>query len=760
MEERRVEQIKKSIQQSMLRPKKYWHDESSVFEAYPDATSKPLIIRHALAVRMKFSNTPIQVWPGQLIAGSIVLPDSDIHITGALPDHATTTEKAEAAAQGLSVGSIIGHIVPSYPKLLNLGTAGIKRDAKTAIKTANPESKAFFEAIIIVMEALEILADRHAKLCLQLAETEASPARKKELEDMAADLAYAPKNPAKTFTQAVAAIWLGHYAFQLSGNQLAIGRFDQHVWHYLKEDMNCGLINQEKAQDLVTCFFLKFNERSLDNDVQRVGIDVEETQKRNEAAWAMRSPFAHTTQRHNIRDNIDATNHWLQNVIIGGVLPKDGQDATNPVTYMCLEAFDTNRMTNPCLTLRLSSKTPSVLYRRACEVLKDGGGSPAFYNDESIIPSLEKWGIALEDARDYTNDGCWEVIIAGRNDFYFDRFNMLRCLEWALNNGKSLMDGKEEAPNPGDASHFDSYEAVYDVFLQMLHYVVEGLMEKICREFGRRAAIAPVPLLSALLDGCMENGNDMTAIGAKYITFGLLAEGVSHVIDSLAAIKTVVFEEADTSMAELIQAIKADYEGYEPLRQKLLAAPKHGRNQKAGDDIGTILIDDFASMVAELNKKYDTMIFLPGAGTFSWYIAIGEGCGASPDGRKSGEPVSSNMTPSAGVATGGVTGAILSHATLGMQNLPVGAPTDLRLSANHTQGEEGLKRLEGLLRAFVSLGGNMLTLTIADTKALREAQKHPEKYRDLRVRMGGWTAYFTMLSAEQQEHHIAKQDEM
>jgi formate C-acetyltransferase len=342
---------------------------------------------------------------------------------------------------------------------------------------------------------------------------------------------------------------------------------------------------------------------------------------------------------------------------------------------------------------------------------------------------------------------------------------MLRCLEWTLNHGKSRMDGKTEAPDFGDPSAFESYDEVYKVFLQELGYVIDGLMEKNCRIFGTRAAIAPVPLLSALLDGPIETGSDMTQSGAKYITYGLIAEGVSHVIDSLAAIKKIVFEENIATMGELIKALDDNFEGHENLRQKLLAAPKYGRNQKEADETGKRLIDDFAGITAELNKKYDTMIFLPGAGTFSWYIAIGEGCSASPDGRKSGEPVSSNFSPSAGVATRGVTGAILSQASCDMTNLPVGSPNDLRIAGklvadNGILSGAGYERLKGLLKSFVSLGGNMLTLSVADTSVLRDAQKNPENHRDLRVRMGGWSAYFTMLSPEQQEHHIKKEEEI
>ena len=751
----RIESIKQSIRDSMLRPKKSWHDVGNI-----EKTNNPLIIRNALAVKKKFTEVPLSVWRGQLIPGGVVIEETDTQVTGALPDYATDEEKKTASEYGVSVWSIVGHIVPSYPKLLKHGTSGIKDMAQKSLKDEkiSADSRAFYESCVIVLNALEILTERYADYCTELAAYE-SEQRAAELKQMAADLRIVPGNPAETFSQAVICIWFTHYAFQLTGNSLAIGRFDQHVGEYLKADLENGAIDMEKAQELVTCFFLKFNERAIDNSIPKSHTDFEAANKNNEKNWAKRSPFDHSTQRANIRDSVDATNHWLQNVIIGGVKPSDGIDASNPVTYMSLEAFDINRMTNPCLTVRLSNQTPPDLYTKSCKTLLNGGGLPAFFNDEAIISALVRWGIPIEDARDYTNDGCWEIILAGKNDFYFDRFNMLRCLEWTLNHGRSRVDNKEEALDLGDPAAFNSYEAVYDAFIKELYYEIEGLIDKNSREFGRRHRIAPVPLLSALLDGPMELGGDMTQVGAKYITYGLIGEGISHVIDSLAAIKKVIFEDKKYSISNLIDALDNNYSGYEELRAELLAAPKYGRNDKYADRIGSKLLVDFADKV-EIENKTHKIKFLPGAGTFSWYIAIGEGCGASPDGRLANEAVSSNFSPSAGAATNGITGAILSHASFDMTNLPVGSPTDLRLSAKLVSDDGGMTRMKALLQSFVKLGGNMLTITIADTELLKRAQKYPEQYRDLRVRMGGWSAYFTMLSKEQQDHHINKEEDI
>ena len=757
----RADRIRKSIRENMLFPRTKWVDPRSVFEEHPESADKPLILRNAIAVKMKLEGCPICLWSEQLIAGSMVDPIAKVQITGSLPDHATAEEKEAAAKEGVTVGTIVGHIVPSYPKLLRLGTNGIRDQALSLKETAtDSDSKAFYEACAIVMDALSAFSKRHAAMICDIAKTESDAQRTDELHKMAEALEFVPANPAQTFYQASAAIWITHLAFQLTGNGLAIGRFDQHTWKYLQADIESGALNEEQAQEIVDCFMLKFNERSIDNSIPGSQTDFEAANAKNLAGWAKRTAFDHATHRKNVRDDIDSSNHWLQNVIVGGVKPEDGTDASNPVTYMVLEAFDRNRMTNPCLTVRLHNGTPETLYKKSCETLINGGGLPAFFNDEGIVPALTKWGFPVEDARDYTNDGCWEVILAGRNDFYFDRFNMLRCLEWALNHGKSRIDGKREAIDVGDAADFDSYEKVFEAFLKELYFEIEGLMKKNDEQFGRRYKIAPVPLLSALLEGPMELGGDMTQRGAKYVTYGLIAEGVSHVIDSFAAIKKVIFDEKYATMVQLADALAQNFEGYEELRVRLMASPKYGRNEKSADDIGKEILDLFAEKVRELNPKYNKITYLPGAGTFSWYIAIGEGVGATPDGRLSGEAVSSNLSPSAGAATRGITGSILSHASFDMASLPVGSPADLRLSSKLVEGEGGMERLMAVVKSFVKLGGNMLTLTIADTQLLRAAQKNPEQYRDLRVRMGGWSAYFTMLSKDQQEHHIQKAEEI
>jgi formate C-acetyltransferase len=239
----------------------------------------------------------------------------------------------------------------------------------------------------------------------------------------------------------------------------------------------------------------------------------------------------------------------------------------------------------------------------------------------------------------------------------------------------------------------------------------------------------------------------------------MLAESAAHAIDSLTAIKTVVFERREATMADLCDALDANFCGYETLRNKLMAAPKYGNDDDVADAVGKELIDAFTGLVARYTEAHQAQIKFPcGVGTFSWYVGIGEGLGASPDGRLAGQPVSSNFSPAQGRDMEGIPSTILSYAKMHNHDLPAGGPLDLRMAARLVVGESGTERMAGLIRGFVESGGSMMTLTVADTEELKAAQREPEKYRSLRVRMGGWCAYFVMLSHEQQDHHIRRQE--
>ncbi|HEY5584335.1 MAG TPA: pyruvate formate lyase family protein [Ruminiclostridium sp.] len=753
----RVGELISDVRENMILLKKEFIDYGRVLN---EQTAKlPLIVRKAMSERQKLSTAPVGIWDKQFFAGCFSFKDEGLTNSKDLPVFALEEEIREGQEYGFGIYSMFGHISPDFPRLLSLGTSGIRKMAEEKLADDIPQkSRDFLTAALISLEGLDIFAKRHSDWLFEKAANTNDSMRKKELLNTANALKNSPLNPAATYIEACQSAWLLHLAFQLTDNHLALGRPDQYLYPFLKDDLAAERLTLEEAQEITDCFLLKFNERAMNNQTSAQMKDIEREQEENEKRWRERKLYDIGQQRYNIRDTIDATNHWNQNVVIGGLIPEDGRDATNILSVMILESFRRLRMTNPVLTVRIHNNSPQWFLRQVAQTLRTGGGLPAIYNDETIIKAFTKFGIEEKDARDYANNGCWEALLPGKTDFYFLKLNTLKCLEWTLNNGICHIDDKQEVPDQGDPSKYTSFDEIFEKTMENIQLVAEGSAKHMLYTHPHRSSIAPVPLLSALLDGPIEKGLDMTDMGARLVVGGTIAEGISHLIDSLCAIDKVVFKEKKCTMGDLVDAIDSDFENYQNLRTLLSNSPKFGTNDQIADEMGRKVIDRYVDIIYQIDQKYDGMKFMPGVGTFSWYIAIGEGTGASADGRLSGKPVASNFSPSSGALTKGITAAINSFCHMGLDGLPLGSPLDLGMAERYVAGEEGINRLMGLLKTFVELGGNMLTISVADTETLQRAQKKPEDYKDLRVRMGGWSAYFTMLSKEQQDHHIKKSE--
>ena len=746
----RVDDLRRRVREAMEAPPVRWACPPRID---PLSADEPVAVRKARAIALKLEHMPADLWDGQLFAGSMTLEDPRLHAEWEFPEYITDAEREAGAARGLGTGCF-GHIVPDYPTLLAKGLRGVRADAEAQKPHAQDDvQRAFLDSVLLAMDAVMAFAERLAKRCSAEADSCDDPARAAELRRMADDLREVPAGPAQTFRQALQSVWLLHMIFHATRNGNALGRLDQYAWPLLKADLDAGRIDLGFAAELVDCFCLKFNERAKATDEQRPESRADET-----LDPSRRTRHYTSSQIGRGRDRLDATNHWLQNIVIGGWTP-DGGDGTNPLTLLLLESYRRNQMTNPLLTVRVHRDSPRELVDAVCDVLKDGGGMPAIFNDEAIVPALERIGIPTPDARDYTNDGCWEVILPGRTDFGFQRLSVMLCLERALNRGRSRLDGEPSGVDTGDPRAMATFDDVWQAFAAQLDAMVARAVRRVAETLDDRSILAPVPLLSALIDGAIASRRDMTAGGAKFRTFALLVESAAHAIDSLTAIKTVVFDERRATMAELCDALDANFQGHDLLRKRMLSAPKYGNDDDRADEIGRRMIDLFTQTVARHGEACRPRVKFPcGVGTFSWYIGIGEGLGASPDGRLAGSPVSSNFSPALGRDVEGLPAAILSYAKMHHGDLSAGGPLDLRVSRRLVDGEAGTARMAALVRSFVDTGGTMMTLTVADTEELRAAQHEPEKYDSLRVRMGGWCAYFTMLSREQQEHQIHRQE--
>jgi formate C-acetyltransferase len=768
----RVARLRRRVRTAMTQPAVGWQCPERIDDRY---MSEPLPVRKARAIALKLAHMPVKLWEEQLFAGSMTLEAPRVHAERGFPEYTTEGEREAAAERGVTPHSVFGHIVPDYATMLRMGLGGIRAEAEVGRAQARTaEEVAFLDSVVVAIDGVIAFAGRLAAegeaeaRRLELRTGQEHEQRAEELYQMAGNLRQVPAGPARTFWQALQAVWLLHMIFHSTMNGNAMGRLDQYAWPYLQADQEAGRLDLARAAELTDCFCLKFNERAQTNEEMRPEARSSTGEKSRRGRHVASSQVrmrqeevgdgTHWPGGIVDRDRVDATNHWLQNIVIGGVRP-DGTDGTNPLTYLLLDSYRRNEMTNPLLTVRVHRGSPERLLARTSEVLKAGGGMPAIFNDEAIPAALERIGIPTADARDYTNDGCWEVIIPGRTDFRFQRLSVMLPLEWTFTRGRSRLDGELDGIDTGDPRAFMSYEELWDAYCAQLEASISRVVDRVIEGLNDRSTIAPVPLLSALIEGCIAARRDMTVGGSKFRTYGMLAESAAHAIDSLTAIKTVVFEQGEATMAELCDALDANFEGYETLRARLLAAPKYGNDDERADAVGQALIEDFTSIVARHAEGHRDQIRFPcGVGTFSWYVGIGEGLGASPDGRHAWAPVSSNFSPALGRDLAGIPGTILSYSKMHHCNLPAGGPLDLRLAKRLVEGEAGTGRMIGLIRGFVDKGGAMMTLTVADTEELRAAQRNPDRYESLRVRMGGWCAYFTMLSHEQQEHHIRRQE--
>ncbi len=384
---------------------------------------------------------------------------------------------------------------------------------------------------------------------------------------------------------------------------------------------------------------------------------------------------------------------------------------------------------------------------------------PAIFSDVALIPALERIGIPTPDARDYTNDGCWEVIIPGRTDFRFQRLSLMLCLEWALNRGCSRIDGRQDGLDTGDPRTFASFEEVWHAFAAQVDLMVSRTVARVVEGINERSTIAPVPLLSALIDGAISARCDMTAGGARYRTYGMLAEGAAYAIDSLVALKTVVFDEGAATMTELCDVLDADYAGHDLLRRRLLSAPKYGNDDERADSVGQRVIALFtehrgaprrsASLADQVPQRRRHLLLvhrhwgragrLRGRAAFrrARRIQLLAGLGRDAERPAGGDPVirqDAKRQPARGWSAGSAPGASLGQWAGG--HGAHGWPDPRVRGFRRRDADADRRRHRGVARR----------------------EREPENYTSLRVRMGGWCAYFTMLSHEQQEHHIHRQE--
>jgi len=750
----RIARIKERMFSEFQETKPWWGGKGTVLTDEA-VKQEPLIVRKALAIKYVLEGMPAFIKDDELIVGNTSMGGSEF---GRLfPEYALPEEKEAARKEGMNEMSVWGHHPANYVKMLKLGLSGYRKRIlellSEQLDSAAPDQKKIdlYRAMIISLDALRNFAYRYCELARNMAIHEKSRERRAELFTISEILERIPEQPPVTFHEALLAFWLIYAGMHSCLEFIPAGRADQYLYPYYKHDVDNGTLTEEQARVLLASWLAKLSDRVqfniLDSEVHQTFGDY---QQGGAGEPDETKPHKFFSPKGNGNFGIGA-NSWLMNAMLGGQTPK-GEDATNDLTYMILECWNDLELVSPTMSMRFHKNSPEKLYDLCASILRKGSGEPAIYNDEAIIPALLDMGIPLEEALDYCNDGCWEVLVPGKTDHSYSNIEVLLALEHTLFRGRSLVRGAQESMDTGDPCSFKSYDELYDAFMQHVGRRIDEIVDTRIKNFGMTYMIAPDPLLSIFMDDCVERGLDVSEGGARYIMHAPFLTGVSNACDSLAAIKKFVYEDKSITMEEMLHAIETDFEGNEPLRQKLVnAGPKFGNDDDYADSFVIKLLDDVTKKVKERQKDVPWLLLPLGVATFEHYARWGMRCGARADGGHCGETLSSNFSPSVGMDRSGPTAAIRSVLKANLLPYMSGAPLDIQINSNEVSGDAGLERIKGLIKSFKELGGLIFTITGVSEDMLRDAQKHPEKHRGLRVRLGGFCGYFVALPPMHQE---------
>ncbi|UCD57526.1 MAG: formate C-acetyltransferase/glycerol dehydratase family glycyl radical enzyme [Candidatus Hydrogenedentota bacterium] len=615
----------------------------------------------------------------------------------------------------------IGHFTMDTSQVLERGLDAVIDDARNAeAQAGDGEPRAqFFRAARIACEAATAFARRYAREAQRLAVLTSDLVRRRELEEIAAVCEWVPAKPASNFHEAVQSLYFIQLVAQIEsgGNSISVGRIDKILYPFYKRDIAAGAIDPARAQMLIECMFLKMGE--IWNVLEETYLPGGE------------GPEGKTTQ----------------NVIVGGMRP-DGSDDSNELTRLVLEAYADLRTVQPNFGIRINRNTPEDILLRACELSREGV-LIHFFNDEVIVPALVRKGCTLEDGRDYSVVGCVEPNPHGKTfgSTFAVQFNAAKCLDFALNDGVCSVFGLPNGVPCGSLQSFSSYAGLFDAYKkQVSHFVLKMVEAMACLDIAI-AELVPSPFASSLVEGCFEKGTDLTKGGAKYNFTGVQLMGLANVADSLAAVKKLVFDECKIAGRELAEAVANDFCGYEPLRQMLLRrAPKYGNDDDSVDQIAREVVAHFADELGEY-KNFRGGRFHMGIFSVAFHIAMGAFTGATPDGRKMSEVLANGITPQTGAAMAGPTAIARSAAKLGQTDTSNGNTLILRFDPQSVQPE----KLCSLIKTYFELGGMQLQFNMVDTESLVVAQAHPVKYRDLAVRIAGYSVLFTSLSKKAQD---------
>lgn len=630
--------------------------------------------------------------------------------------------------------------VHDYEIVMQKGFKGIRAEMEAKLAELDEfspidytEKKPFLEAIILTCDAIVLWANRHADKAEALAAEETNPVRKKELEEIAAICRYVPENPPRTFREAMQAQWFTQMfsrVEQKTGTIISNGRMDQYLYPFYKKDIEAGIITDDEVQELFECMWVGM--------AQFIDLYL------SDAGGAFNEGYA----------------HW-EAVTIGGQT-KDGLDATNELSYILLKSKREFPLNYPDLAARIHTRSPKRFLYEVAETIKAGEGFPKLLNDEDIIPLLLSKGATFEEAYDYSVSGCAECRMPNRDTYTSPNayINFAAALEMVIYNGRMKKYGDELLGlETGKFEDFKSFDEVLEAFLKQQRLFIKHAFiqqHEIIRLRGQHFAS---PLGSALHKLCRDTYTDLHqpkiegGIDLGYFEY----MGFATVIDSLAAIKKVVFEDKAITLAELKEALEHNFEGYEAIRQLLVNAPSYGNDDPYTDWIGKLLDKEAQEFTRKYGNELDVHMDLRLV-PFTSHVPFGKVVSATPNGRYAYTPLSDGSSASQGADLNGPTSVLLSnYATKNYShNEHAGRLINVKLSPSCVKGEEGTKKLVQFIEAWRDLKLWHIQFNVLNTETLREAQKHPENYRNLLVRIAGYSAYFTELTKDLQDDIISR----
>jgi pyruvate formate-lyase/glycerol dehydratase family glycyl radical enzyme len=648
-----------------------------------------------------------------------------------------------------------GHYIANFDKVVNVGFGAVRREALEKIEAQRgkvfgdkAKSHMFYHAVVKICDGAMLLSKRYAAACRQKAEA-AEGKRKAELLRMADSLEWIMENPARTYWEGLQAILLYELMLVTDAQQhgQSMGRVDKYTGHLLQKQLEEGTITLDEAQEYSDAFILRIY------DIISLPGFFLNTKRIIELNEQGRNLFT------SIYDGMTATAGIA--LTLGGSKP-DGSDDTTPATYCLLQTYGRMHLPDPTVALRINKNTPDEIWRLGIESSKVCGGIPQLQNDAIIVKSLMDLGLSEADAYNYSIVGCVEPAgtgnewpacgMTGRESIW----NMMDVIQLVINGGVNPRSGKTAIPCK-KLYEYESFDEVKQAFETEMRYVLEwtvsyaNLFEMVYSQYF------PCIVASSMMEGCLEKGRDVTEGGAKYNRTGLTACGTANVGDSLMAIKKLCFDDKTVSPRALYDALQANWEGYEDLHQTIINdVPHYGNDNDEVDELAAWALGLFADIMSK--EEGPRGKFSGGTFTMTAHIYMGAMLGATPDGRKAGEPIADAISSRQGFDKNGPTAFLRSAAKLPHRALTNGDQLNIKFTPSSVEGDEGAMKLRQLISTYFRLGGMQVQFNVVSTKALRDAQKNPDNYKNLVVRIAGFSTYFVTLNQNTQEDFIRRSE--